>query len=416
MTTIKLPSIENKVANVRLEGQTIFYREYIIHPALPVCSSGWTCSPASRRIYRVIYPVKFSFCPYCIMLPTPPSSRSSSIADQDPSYLLPPSPSPTSISSTEGQDQSSVSPPTSDRSLLSHSTIPSRPVESFEFSHLVEANPSSLSSDQHAPNQPSLPLLSPPSTQETSAPEPKRNLSFSDLPPEIRNTIYNMALVQKNPIVPEFTDLTSPRAQRGEGPRCVRRAQFDPDDDRFSPSTHGKEADAARKRSAIGLLGVSKAIRREAQSVFYGRNSFRFEIDDSKPHMKEDVEYMLSFMAKIGRENVMNLACVTFHHYWIASYVYIHCKRFKFHSTTFTPEAQEGNFVHWMECKGEKSDQSSNNRGPLTMEESCASATMFIETRSTDPSSRGWVLQGMRYGWTSVGGIIESRMMYALKI
>ncbi len=90
---------------------------------------------------------------------------------------------------------------------------------------------------------------------------------FNDLPGEVRNKIYRLCLINESPIALEVLEVfvSDPKMLEGTGiPEKEPLVFFSRDSDIEKWTVNGK------------LLRVSKAIREEAASIFYGCNRFQF--------------------------------------------------------------------------------------------------------------------------------------------
>jgi len=118
---------------------------------------------------------------------------------------------------------------------------------------------------------------------------------FLRLSAEIRNIIYDFALVKNDPInfwpASEDVDITAgPRASRATGVNGGPRY--------YSGDTMPVAAEilAMRQRLAVNLLRTCKTINAEATAVFYGGNDFRFTMEDGWVPLHH-------FLTTIGKQN-----------------------------------------------------------------------------------------------------------------
>ncbi len=97
--------------------------------------------------------------------------------------------------------------------------------------------------------------------------EPLRRTTLLTLPPELRNLIYELALLQEDPIQISTSNIS--------------------------------------ERTAF--LRACKQIRREARAIFYA-NAFRILWDRTTFHARED---LFAFLARAGRGNVVHIPALT---------------------------------------------------------------------------------------------------------
>ena len=114
---------------------------------------------------------------------------------------------------------------------------------------------------------------------------PNSNMTFTSLPPEIRNMIYSLLLVKNEPIT-----IASPRHRRSRV-----NAEFTSD-------------------NFARLLRVSKQIHNEASSVFYSVNTFVVGNGDWGSKNKPNLHALRAFTARVPSRF---LACITEIHYTI---------------------------------------------------------------------------------------------------
>lgn len=112
----------------------------------------------------------------------------------------------------------------------------------------------------------------PPTHVSPSSPQAFR---FSDLPGEVRNKIYRLCLINESPIALEVLELFVSDVKILEGAETPEKEPF---------TFFSTDSEIEKWTVNATLLRVSKAIRDEAASIFYGCNRFQFLRQQSLIH------------------------------------------------------------------------------------------------------------------------------------
>lgn len=126
--------------------------------------------------------------------------------------------------------------------------------------------------------------------------DPKGRLSFTDLPPEIRNMIFRLTLVSNERLGIQALHPDEYQQQLGEGSCHARTAFLLAADPRrryiFEVTTEGFETTYSLHRTlhgfvpSLAMLSLNNQTRKEATSIFYGLNTFAFlDLDCMIPFM-----------------------------------------------------------------------------------------------------------------------------------